>query len=164
MLFCSATTQEFFGQRNFFPLAWGWEHNDWLFIFEWTITSKVFFFCNGIQSPLPMPMPQTDSHCEWQHPTVRLTNCVHPWAERPTHTFTLHYLPRSLSANTSKKPSPERMYCSLIAPNSSWPAVSKTEKHKHTNTHIAFPWESGYVNCSMLQKIEFRYTDNMKNV
>lgn len=25
-------------------------------------------------------------------------------------------------------PSPERMYCSLIAPNSSWPAVSKTVK------------------------------------
>lgn len=50
-----------------------------------------------------------------------------------THTHTHPYLPLSLSANTSRKPSPERMYCSLIAPNSSWPAVSKTA-HTHTHT------------------------------
>lgn len=31
-------------------------------------------------------------------------------------------------ANTSRKPWPARMYCSRIAPNSSWPAVSRTKE------------------------------------
>lgn len=38
------------------------------------------------------------------------------------------HLCRSLIANTSRKPWPARMYCSRMAPNSSWPAVSRTAK------------------------------------
>jgi len=37
------------------------------------------------------------------------------------------YLLRSVTENTNKKPSPDLMYCSLIALNSSWPAVSNTK-------------------------------------
>lgn len=36
------------------------------------------------------------------------------------------HLCRSLMANTSRKPCPARIYCSRMAPNSSWPAVSRT--------------------------------------
>jgi len=36
------------------------------------------------------------------------------------------YLLRSVTEKTSKKPSPDLIYCSLIALNSSWPAVSNT--------------------------------------
>ena len=60
--------------------------------------------------------------------------CISVVTDTHTCTVIFHYLPRSLRANTSKKPSPERMYCSLIAPNSSWPAVSKTDTHTHTHT------------------------------
>jgi len=38
------------------------------------------------------------------------------------------YLLRSVTENTNRKPSPDLIYCSLIALNSSWPAVSSTEK------------------------------------
>jgi len=40
------------------------------------------------------------------------------------------YLNLSDTENTNKKPSPERIYCSLMALNSSWPAVSKTVKRR----------------------------------
>lgn len=39
------------------------------------------------------------------------------------------YLPLSVTEKTSRKPSPVLMYCSRMAPNSSCPAVSRTE-HK----------------------------------
>ena len=35
-----------------------------------------------------------------------------------------------MTENTMRNPSPERMYCSLIALNSSWPAVSKTKRRE----------------------------------
>lgn len=72
------------------------------------------------------------------HREVR--NYLFPFLSRAhTHKHTLEntYLPLSLRANTSKKPSPERMYCSLIAPNSSCPAVSRTnEQVNHTITQM----------------------------
>ena len=36
----------------------------------------------------------------------------------------------SVTENTSRKPSPDLIYCSLIALNSSWPAVSNTKTSK----------------------------------
>lgn len=44
------------------------------------------------------------------------------------------YLPLSVTEKTSRKPSPVLMYCSLMAPNSSCPAVSRTRKHIDTHT------------------------------
>lgn len=45
------------------------------------------------------------------------------------------HLPLSVTEKTSRKPSPVLMYCSLMAPNSSCPAVSRTG-HTHTHTEI----------------------------
>ena len=42
-------------------------------------------------------------------------------------------LPLSVTEKTKRKPSPVLMYCSLIAPNSSCPAVSRT---KEKTTHV----------------------------
>lgn len=44
---------------------------------------------------------------------------------------TVTYLPLSVTEKTSRKPSPVLMYCSLMAPNSSCPAVSRTREHEH---------------------------------
>lgn len=51
--------------------------------------------------------------------SVQMTQCDIANAEKREIPKRKTYLPLSLSAKTSKKPSPERMYCSLIAPNSS---------------------------------------------
>lgn len=53
-------------------------------------------------------------------------------------TTTVTHLPLSVTEKTSRKPSPVLMYCSLMAPNSSCPAVSRTGEcvQSHTSTHI----------------------------
>lgn len=55
-----------------------------------------------------------------------------------TVTTTVTHLPLSVTEKTSRKPSPVLMYCSLMAPNSSCPAVSRTGGVRtvtHVNTH-----------------------------
>lgn len=50
---------------------------------------------------------------------------------------TVTHLPLSVTEKTSRKPSPVLMYCSLMAPNSSCPAVSRTRRARtHTSTQI----------------------------
>ena len=50
------------------------------------------------------------------------------------------YLLRSVTEKTSKNPSPDLIYCSLIALNSSWPAVSKTvTDNLQRNTSSSLP-------------------------
>lgn len=55
-----------------------------------------------------------------------------------TVTTTVTHLPLSVTEKTSRKPSPVLMYCSLMAPNSSCPAVSRTAEcvQSRTSTHI----------------------------
>lgn len=48
---------------------------------------------------------------------------------------TVTHLPLSVTEKTSRKPSPVLMYCSLMAPNSSCPAVSRTREFVHTHWH-----------------------------
>ena len=50
--------------------------------------------------------------------------------ETSEHVAVTH-LPLSVTEKTSRKPSPVLMYCSLMAPNSSCPAVSRTRERAH---------------------------------
>ena len=48
-----------------------------------------------------------------------------------------------VNEKTNKKPSPVLMYCSLIALNSSWPAVSKTEIREWVRRERSFMKKDG---------------------
>lgn len=57
----------------------------------------------------------------------------------------------SVTEKTRRKPSPDRIYCSRIAENSSWPAVSNTKVAKiisfSSNMLQLLDWQTYYLTC-----------------
>lgn len=73
-------------------------------------------------------------------------------------TTTVTHLPLSVTEKTSRKPSPVLMYCSLMAPNSSCPAVSRTEgcTDTHVNTSVAHSNGAAFSSSSTMPHNSFQ--------